>query len=285
MTRGMRGSCLIVASLIASCCFMGCQESSQTTKEPPAPGLSREPLFERKSNENSTRSMTVLRRPEATADPVCGDWFYVSKNPVHAGKIITDYQPYSFKPDGTVTCTVLSNTGRRVDNGIWRRTKESDIVETELDYGKSGLQLRKWRLIGSGRARIIFWKNVTFGHERSEDELYVKRGSQEWNAREKIGVAPPVVRSYAIDPVNLTIGEKYRLSSRAALMPEFEPTDALEAIGRMRYLSNGAVIRVVEIRYKRGTPWYRVQSNGVHGWINSTALLGQRLTRVKERIE
>lgn len=278
MARGICDSCLIVASLTALYCFIGCQKINETKKEAP---ISRETLYDKESHENSDVSMTESWRPEAMADPVCGDWFYVSKNPVHSGKIITDYQPYSFKPDGSVTCTVVSNTGRRVDKGKWRRTKENDIIETEFDYGKSGLQLRKWQIIGPGRARIIFWKNVTFGHERSEDELYVKRESQEWNAREKMGVALSVVPRDAIDPANLAVGGAYRLSSRTALMPEFDPSDSLEAISRMRYLSNRTIIMIIERRDKRGTSWYRVESNGAHGWINSIALLGQKLTRVK----
>ena len=65
-------------------------------------------------------------------------------------------------------------------------------------------------------------------------------------------------------------------------MPEFDPTDALKAIGRIRYLSSGSIVKVIESRDKRGIPWYWVQSNGVYGWINSTALLGQRLIIVNE---
>ena len=175
MTKGMCVSSIIIASIIVLYCFIGCQESAQKKEQTLAPTLSQEKLFDKESKEEDEGTITISEGLEATEDPVCGDWFYVSNNPVHAGKIITDYQPYSFKPDGSVTCTVVSNTGRRVDKGKWRRTNENDIVETEFNYGESGLQIRKWRLIGSGSARIIFWKNVTFGYERMEDELYVKR--------------------------------------------------------------------------------------------------------------
>ena len=84
----------------------------------------------------------------------------------------------------------------------------------------------------------------------------------------------------------LQIGSFYRISRESPLMPEFEPTDPLGAIARMISLPASSTILIREKRYKRGTPWYRTEAYGLkgtrigEGWINSIALMGQRLTRV-----
>ena len=91
------------------------------------------------------------------------------------------------------------------------------------------------------------------------------------------------------DPRNLHVGKTYDLSKDTPLMPEFEPADPMQALGRMKQIRAGGTITVVGQRDKGGTPWYEVnarQANGAQlgrGWINSLALLGQDIKEAKER--
>ena len=72
-------------------------------------------------------------------------------------------------------------------------------------------------------------------------------------------------------------------------MPEFEPTDPLAAIQRMKQIPKGGAFKVYEVRKRSGTGtlWYRVAAVDQRkkkigsGWINSIALLGQELKAYK----
>jgi hypothetical protein len=84
-----------------------------------------------------------------------------------------------------------------------------------------------------------------------------------------------------VNPQELKAQRSYRLSEETPLMPEFEPADPLAAIAKMRKIRAGSVFTVLEVRTKRGTPWYRVRVDRAEGWINSTALLAQRVEGVE----
>jgi len=84
-----------------------------------------------------------------------------------------------------------------------------------------------------------------------------------------------------VSPRELEPGRSYRLSEQTPLMPEFEPADALAAIAKVRKIRAGSTFFVLRIRTKRGTPWYCVRVDRTEGWINSAALLGQRIERAQ----
>jgi hypothetical protein len=83
------------------------------------------------------------------------------------------------------------------------------------------------------------------------------------------------------DPLSLSPGSVYRPSREVPLMPQFEPTDPLEAIGSMQRIPAGEEFTVIEARDRRGAPWYHVRSGVGNGWINSTALIGQEVVEVR----
>lgn len=82
---------------------------------------------------------------------------------------------------------------------------------------------------------------------------------------------------------NLEVGKSYLLSKETPLMPEFEPSDPLEAISRAIKLQAGTNITIIERKMRGSTPWYRVRASSGsgsrigEGWINSIALIGQEL--------
>jgi len=93
-------------------------------------------------------------------------------------------------------------------------------------------------------------------------------------------------QSVVVDPKDLKLGGPYRLPSGAPLMPELNPSDPLAAISKMLRVPPGGSITVISVFKKRGIPWYQVDAYSAandligRGWVNSTALLGQRLDRV-----
>ena len=115
----------------------------------------------------------------------------------------------------------------------------------------------------------------------------------EWKKRflSPLGTRPSTQARLA-DPQRLTLGASYRLSARTPLMPEFEPADPMAAIGKMKHVPAGGTITVRSMR-QRGhtlkTPWYQVQAKDsqgraiAEGWVNSIALIGQRVQIVRPK--
>jgi len=93
-------------------------------------------------------------------------------------------------------------------------------------------------------------------------------------------------QSVVVNPKGLKVGGTYRLPRGAPLMPELNPSDPLAAMRKMLRVPPGGSIAVISVSEKRGVPWYEVDAynaaNDVigRGWVNSTALVGQRLDRV-----
>jgi len=86
--------------------------------------------------------------------------------------------------------------------------------------------------------------------------------------------------SNRIDPYRLQPGQTYRVSRETPLMPDFEPTNPLAALGDARKLPPSGTFEVVHVRIKNAKPWYEVRVPGLPRlyWVNATALLGQSLT-------
>ena len=78
----------------------------------------------------------------------------------------------------------------------------------------------------------------------------------------------------------LQIGSTYRISRQTMLMPEGRNSvDPMTAIGRVRKISPGSTIRVIDID-RNGQPWYEVRVGSNSGWINGMALMGQDIQLV-----
>ncbi len=215
-----------------------------------------------------------------------GEWFIVATNPVFAGKIITDYISFEFSSDGSVTKTIRSDGNVKTEKGTYKCNLGKTELDAKFDLGEAGVQVLTWRQNSEGKATIVFWKNLTYGHERSEDELYIKKGTAEWDRRGKKTLNPQTTHPF-VDPYQLVIGTKYCLSRKTPLMPSLNPADPIAAIQQMKQIPKGGVFKVLETVKKRNSPWYKViafnqrkQRIGT-GWINSTALLGQELKACK----
>ena len=67
-------------------------------------------------------------------------------------------------------------------------------------------------------------------------------------------------------------------------MPSSDPKNAMADLAKVKYLQEGGIFTIQEIEKKDGAPWYKVGYVGKDkkeqevGWINSVALLGQKLT-------
>ena len=260
---------LVVILFGVSILSLGCER--EKTKPQRIPNSEQSKL---KSREVSSTSFVP------TPDAIQGQWFVVATNPAFAGKIITDYISYEFCTDGSVTKTTRSRERVQIEKGTYSWKRETKVVEVKFDLGRAGVQLWTWRQEALGRARIIYWKNLTHAHERKKDELYVKKGSDEWNRREKKALSP-VISSTFIDPFDLEIGARYRLSRETPLMPEFEPKDPIRALQAIKKIPPGGTVMVISRKQKAISPWYYVRYGSHEGWINSVALVGQSLERIK----
>lgn len=66
-------------------------------------------------------------------------------------------------------------------------------------------------------------------------------------------------------------------------MPEHSPADPMAAMQQVKSIPVGGRIKITDRVDKDGSPWYGVSAYGQQGkevgtgWINSTALVGQKL--------
>jgi len=89
---------------------------------------------------------------------------------------------------------------------------------------------------------------------------------------ESAGGMPP-----RIDPFDLEINAKYRLSKETPLWSDVGPPDPRVTPKATRTLMGGSIITVFEKARKRGASSYRVASGYNVGWVNAADLVGQDL--------
>lgn len=77
-----------------------------------------------------------------------------------------------------------------------------------------------------------------------------------------------------INPYNLEIGQIYSLSEETLLMPTFEMESVAETVFT---LERGDTIYIISLKMQRDVPWYFVETKFGKGWINSLALVGQKI--------
>ncbi len=89
-----------------------------------------------------------------------------------------------------------------------------------------------------------------------------------------------------IDPNDLVIGETYVLSRRTPLMPHYDPSNPLVTLKQAKSLREGVLVTIRKRKKPRVGLWYRVKAMAtndvVYGWINASALMGQRLKLVPQ---
>lgn len=85
------------------------------------------------------------------------------------------------------------------------------------------------------------------------------------------------------NPRSLQVDQVYILSDETPLVPEFSPSDPMSATENTTYLQESDRIHILSKKEKNDQPWYKVEAlkdNGekiAQGWINSTALINQKL--------
>jgi hypothetical protein len=102
--------------------------------------------------------------------------------------------------------------------------------------------------------------------------------------------SPPVGKSpYPnLDPLNLEIGQSYIVSRKTPLMPAHSPADPAAALRQMKKIPLYGSFKVTQRISKNDRPWYEVIAHDQQGtkigtgWVNSTALVGQKLEANRE---
>ena len=124
---------------------------------------------------------------------IVGEWFIVAENPRIKGQVVLDFIHYDFRPDGKVTRIVEAsiNSPRDVASGTYR-SPESGVWIATVNRGEAGIQEFHFRLGRSrdGLAKLFYWRNRTLGFQHEDDDLYVKKGSKQWEQRRKVEVSP-----------------------------------------------------------------------------------------------
>lgn len=141
-------------------------------------------------------SKSRYNQSKAKSKSIIGDWYRVSSNPnpKYRRKIVIDYVIYSFRKNGTVKYKQNSQgffdkkVSTTVIEGTYKFDKSKNAFITRFDRGVAGTHLRYWRLLDEGKAITFYWENITHGHKRDENDLFVKKGSVEWERREKVSV-------------------------------------------------------------------------------------------------
>ena len=86
-----------------------------------------------------------------------------------------------------------------------------------------------------------------------------------------------------LNPLKLDTGQTYVTSKQTPLMPSHSPADVMEALKKAKSIPAGKAFKILCAVKKNGQPWYKVAvfdrgiKQTILGWINSTALIGQKL--------
>lgn len=189
--------------------------------------------------------------------------------------------------------------------------KEVDTGEFSPVYGKLEFvrkEIRGWKYnevvtIPDEIRKEVFFELVQYQEDTSDDEGAYEATALKFNLPEKaikaIGFEGALKKwpmpDYKersehlpyIDPYLLKSGEILVISRETALMPEIAPENPMEALERVKYIMPGNRIAIQRVLEQDHITWYEVivtNPNGNYlgsGWVNSTALVGQALQKIK----
>ena len=145
---------------------------------------------------------------------------------------------------------------------------------------------------------IFFQSNQAFGKGNknlegpfvSTEGLRTIRVEKRFNIPFNKELAEDIVgkKQYSLDPYNLEIDLRYRITKKTPITRELKPKDPLKAIHEMKYLPPGSVILILQKRSSGSMPYYYVRGqlrgathDDVTGWVYSPALMGQNLEVVE----
>jgi hypothetical protein len=215
-----------------------------------------------------------------TEASIIGRWLPTDND---AGTVITDAGYSVFSAGGRFASYTPTDPG--VDTVRGSYNWNAGCQQFGVTYAYGGTQLDTWHQESPNAIRRVRTKDLASGNAISDGELWIRSGSAEFEQRGKVkqGPLPPLLNAPPtgwVDPAKLARGSKYRISKDTPLMPAPDPVDVYAAIAAMQTVPEGSVITIVAMRRNPTNPWYSVTVNGLSGWINSGALIGQTLTRV-----
>lgn len=159
-----------------------------------------------------------------------------------------------------------------LDNKKWKsrlKQKQKDLSKTGLgfDIDKISDSIKVSAIIPISNKPYPKFKNKDFGET---EKSYYFPLNQQLELKSEFG-----------NSSDLKINKTYTISNTTPLMPEFEPSNHLSASLKVINLKKGTKIKILTIRQKNNTNWYKVNTkmnnhNGT-GWINSIALINQEL--------
>ena len=90
-----------------------------------------------------------------------------------------------------------------------------------------------------------------------------------------------------LDPLKLKVGNEYVVSRQTPLMPSHSLENPIKAMQKMIQIPKGGAFKIIDVYNENMNLWYKVTAFDQRteqiktGWINSSALLGQKLYVVK----
>lgn len=197
---------------------------------------------------------------------------------------------------------VLSYLSERSTVGIWENRTHRVVIDDE--QWRKDLRAKQRKLAGTVGAfqvrRIEDSVHVGFTVPVNQDDPRFGKANSNLVGdavrktglrvvREEMALANPLggqpSPSPWVGPEDLEVEGSYEVGARTPLMPSFEPRDPLADAAAAVQMPAGSHITVREVRFKDGTPWYRVEAVDPRGeslgtgWVNSTALIGQEVKR------
>ena len=173
---------------------------------------------------------------------------------------------------------------RSLPNDFPPIAKISDIITIDVLYTAATPQPSTVKVILGERGEYVTGKGVGHFGTGTAGRLTTLRVSKEYSFPMKGTIKK--AQEYA-DFQSLKVNQTYSVTKETPLMPEFEPSDPMAAMSKIKYLPANCRIRILSIKTKLNSPWYEVQAINKsgevigRGWVNSTALIGQDILVVK----
>jgi hypothetical protein len=176
----------------------------------------------------------------------------------------------------------------QVDNAQWKR----DLTSKQKEMSRIGLGFDVAWISDDIEVRMVVplnQSNPRFGKRNEHLSGSAVRKDGLKVIRDEVSISYPIgakiaeLPSVSLDPLQLTVGQVYLVSRSTPLMPSPNPSDPIAALEKAKKISAGGGFKVINVKVQAGKPWYQVTlintSTGrtVEGWINSTALIGQKL--------
>ncbi len=212
-----------------------------------------------------------------STDDIVGQWRNVVKNPSKKNTVAKRYMRHTFFKDGTVE---IENKEDSIKTEKWKYENGLYIINSSYEKSKF---TKHYKLIDFDKLSQIRFKSIIDGKSFADydpKEKFIRQGSATekkmkiWNIFKTVSS-----RMDFIDPTALTVGTTYSISKKTPIMPHYESSD-LNDLNKVVYIQSGGSIKILEKKHGRNVPWYKVESDGHSGWVNSIALIGQKLEKL-----